>query len=44
MNSSNWRNEKLKMVGITQNEQKRLIFILVPQLRIAVGLGFVKKG
>ena len=43
MNNSNCRNYKLKMAGITQNEQKRLIFIVVPQLRIADETGFVKK-
>ena len=31
------------MVGITQNGQKRLILIVVPQLRNANGSGFVKK-
>ena len=31
------------MAGITQNGQKRLVFNVVSQLRIAVGLGFVKK-
>ena len=31
------------MAGITQNGQKRLIFIMVPQLRIADYTGFVKK-
>ena len=33
-----------KMTWITQNEQKRVIFIAVPQLRIIDGWGFVKKG
>ena len=32
-----------KMTWITQNEQKRVIFIAVPQLRITDGWGFVKK-
>ena len=32
------------MAGITQNEQKRLIFIVIPQLRIADRSGFLKKG
>ena len=31
------------MAGITQNGQKRLIFIVVPQLKIADHIGFVKK-
>ena len=31
------------MAGITQNRQKRLIFVEVPQLRIADYTGFVKK-
>ena len=31
------------MAGIKQNGQKRLIFIMVPQLRIADDMGFVKK-
>ena len=31
------------MAGITQNGQKRFIFIVVPQLRIADDTGFVKK-
>ena len=31
------------MAGITQNEQKHLIFIAVPQLRIAYETEFVKK-
>ena len=31
------------MAGITQNGQKRLIFIVVPQLRIADYIEFVKK-
>ena len=44
MNSSNCRNYKWKMAGIIQNMQKRLIFIVVPQLRIADYTGFVKKG
>ena len=33
----------MKMAGITQNWQKRLIFIVVIQLRIADGSCFVKK-
>ena len=32
------------MAGITQIEKKRLIFIVVPQLRIADDTGFVKKN
>ena len=40
MNSSNW---KCKMAGITQKGQKRLIFIVVPQLRIADYTWFLKK-
>ena len=36
MNSSN-----LKMAGITQNRKKRLIFIVVPQLRIEDGSRFL---
>ena len=32
------------MAGITQNGQKRLIFIVVPQLRIADVSEFVQKG
>ena len=32
------------MIGTTQNGQKRLIFIVVPQLRIADDTGFVKKN
>ena len=43
MNSSNCRNWKWKMGGITQNGQKCLIFIVFPQLRIADDTGFVKK-
>ena len=43
MNSSNCRNWKWKMAGITQNGQKRLIFIVIPQLRIADDTGLVKK-
>ena len=43
MTSSNCRNEELKMAGITQNWEKRLILIVVPQLRIADGSRFVKK-
>ena len=43
MNSSNCRNCKWEIAGITQNGQKRLIFIVVPQLRIADDTGFVKK-
>ena len=31
------------MAGITQNGQKDLIFIVVPQLRIADDIEFVKK-
>ena len=31
------------MTGITQNGQKRLIFIVVSQLRISDDTGFVKK-
>ena len=31
------------MAGITQNGQKRLIFIVVPKLRIADYIEFVKK-
>ena len=31
------------MAGITQNGQKRLIFIVVPHLRVADDTGFVKK-
>ena len=31
------------MAGITQNGQKRLIFIVVPQLRIADDTGIAKK-
>ena len=31
------------MAEITQNGQKRLIFIVVPQLRIADYTGFVQK-
>ena len=31
------------MAGITQNKQKRLIFNVVPQLRIADDTGFVKR-
>ena len=40
MNSSNW---KCKMAGITQKGQKRLIFIVVPQLQIADYTWFLKK-
>ena len=43
MNSSNCRNWKWKMAEITQDGQKRLIFIVVPQLRIVDDTGFVKK-
>ena len=32
------------MAGITQNGQKCLIFIVVPQLRIVVDTGFIKKN
>ena len=32
------------MAGITQDGQKRLIFIVVPQLRIVDDTGFVKKN
>ena len=32
------------MAGITQNGQKRLIFKVIPQLRIEDGSGFAKKG
>ena len=39
MNSSNCKNLKLKM----ENEEKQLIFIAVPQLRITNETGFVKK-
>ena len=42
MNSSKCRNYKFKMARITQ--QKRLILIVIPQLRIAEGSGCVKKG
>ena len=31
------------MAGITQNGQKRLIFIVVPQLKIADDTGLLKK-
>ena len=31
------------MAGITQNGQKRLTFIMVPQLRIADYTGFIKR-
>ena len=31
------------MAGITKNGQKYLVFIVVPQLRIADDTGFVKK-
>ena len=44
MNSGNRKNQKMKMDGITQNGQKRLIFIVVLQLRIAYETGIVKKG
>ena len=40
MNSSNW---KLNMAVISQNGQKRPIFTVVPQFRIADETGFVKK-
>ena len=43
MNSSNCRNWKWKVAEITQDGQKRLIFIVVPQLRIVDDTGFVKK-
>ena len=43
LNNSNCRNQKWKMAGITQNGQRRLIFIVVTQLRIADDIGFVKK-
>ena len=45
MNSCNFGNKKLKVgwTGMTQSGQKRLIFIVVPQLRMAHGSGFVKK-
>ena len=39
MNSSNCKNLKLKM----ENEEKQLIFIAVPQLRVTNETGFVKK-
>ena len=39
MNSSNCKNLKLKM----ENEEKQLIFIAVPQLRITNETAFVKK-
>lgn len=39
MNSSNCKNLKLKM----ENEEKQLIFIAVPQLKITNETGFVKK-
>ena len=42
MDSSNCRNQKLKITVITQNVQNRLIFTVVPQLRITDGSGFVK--
>ena len=32
------------MAGSSQNGQKHLIFIVVPQLRIADETGFAKKG
>ena len=32
------------MAGITQNRQHHLIFIVVPQLRIADDTGFAKKN
>ena len=43
MNSSNCRSSKWKMAGITQNKQKHLILIVIPQLRIGYGTGFVKE-
>ena len=45
MNSCNFGNKKLKVgwTGMAQSGQKRLIFIVVPQLRMAHGSGFVKK-
>ena len=43
MNSSNCRNEKWKIAGITQNRQKHFIFIVVPRIRIADDTGFAKK-
>ena len=43
MHSRNCRKWKLKMAGITHNGQKCLIFIVVPQLRIADETGFVEK-
>ena len=44
MNNCNCRNQKLKMARIKQNGQKCLTFIVVPQLRIVDGSGFVEKG
>ena len=45
MNSCNFGNKKLKVgwTGMAQSGQKRLIFIVVPQLRMAHGSGFLKK-
>ena len=40
---SNCRNWKWKMARITKNGQKRLIFIVVPLLRISNDTGFVKE-
>ena len=44
MNSSNCKKLRWEMAGITQNVQKHLIFIVLPQLRIADYTGIVKKG
>ena len=45
MNSCNFRNKKFKVgwTGMAQSGQKRIIFIVVPQLRMEYGSGFVKK-
>ena len=45
MNSCNFRNKKFKVgwTGMAQSGQKRIIFIVVPQLRMEYGSGFVRK-